>query len=295
MDSYLIAMITLASIYAIMAISLNLSWGLAGMVNLGLAGFVSIGAYSSGLLTTTFGWPMLPAILAALAFGLASGAILTLLTLRLRDDYLAIVTLGFAEVVRLAITNELWLTHGSDGVSGIPGIIARERGYGFEWGMLVISLAAVVAVFLLAERVRSSPYGRVLRAIRDDPEGAAVAGKNVTAIKVKTFALSTMVAALAGAFYAHYTSFISPEIFQPLLTMYVFLALTMGGTGNNAGAIAGAFMLIFVIEASRFVAPLLPALSAVQHAAIREMIVAILFIAVLLWRPAGLIPEKRAK
>jgi branched-chain amino acid transport system permease protein len=295
MDSYLIAMVTLAAIYAIMAISLNLSWGLAGMVNLGLAGFVSIGAYSSGLLTVTYGWPVLPAILAALAFGLASGAVLTLLTLRLRDDYLAIVTLGFAEVVRLVITNELWLTHGSDGVSGIPGIIARERGYGFEWSALVISLAAVATVYWLANRVKNSPYGRVLRAIRDDPEGAAVAGKNVTLIKVKTFALSTMVAAIAGAFYAHYTSFISPEIFQPLLTMYVFLALTMGGTGNNLGAITGAFMLIFVLEGSRFIAPLIPELSAVQHSAIREMIVAVLFIVVLLWRPAGLIPEKRVK
>jgi branched-chain amino acid transport system permease protein len=295
MDSYLIAMVTLAALYAVIALSLNLSWGLGGMVNLGLAGFVSIGAYASGLLTVTFGWPVLPAILAALVFGLASGALLTVLTLRLRDDYLAIVTLGFAEVVRLIITNELWLTHGSDGVSGIPGIVARERGYAFEWSALVISLLAVAVVYWLADRVRNSPYGRVLRAIRDDPEGAAVAGKNVTAVKVKTFALSTMIAALAGAFYAHYTSFISPEIFQPLLTMYVFLALTMGGTGNNLGAIVGAFMLIFVLEASRFVAPLLPELSAVQHAAIREMIVTVLFIVVLLWRPAGLIPEKRAR
>ena len=127
MDSYLIAMVTLAAIYALMAISLNLSWGLAGMVNLGLAGFVSIGGYTSGLLATTFGWPVPLAILAAMALGLVSGIVLAFVTLRLRDDYLAIVTLGFAEIVRLAVVNELWLTHGSDGVSGIPGIVARER------------------------------------------------------------------------------------------------------------------------------------------------------------------------
>src|SRR5262245_48609767 len=217
MDSYLIAMVTLAAIYAVMTVSLNLSWGMAGLVNLGLAGFVSIGAYTSGLLTVTFGWLVVPAFLAALVLGVLSGAALTIITLRLRDDYLAIVTLGFAEVVRLAITNELWLTHGSDGVSGIPGILPREWGRGFEIGMLVISLLALAAACWLANRVGNSPYGRILRAIRDDPEGAAVAGKNVTLIKVKTFALSTAIAALAGAFYAHYTSFVAPEIFQPLL------------------------------------------------------------------------------
>jgi branched-chain amino acid transport system permease protein len=293
MDSYLIAMVTLAAIYAMMAISLNLSWGQAGMVNLGLAGFISIGAYASGLLTTVLGWPVPLAILAAMIIGLVSGVALTYVTLRLRDDYLAIVTLGFAEVIRLAIVNELWLTHGSDGVSGIPGIVAREYGYGFEFGTLALALAALAFCYWLADRVRNSPYGRNLRAIRDDPEGTAVAGKNVTLIKVKTFGLSTAIAALAGAFYAHYTSFVSPEIFQPLLTMYVFLALTMGGTGNNRGAMLGAFLLIFVLEASRFIAPSLPQFSAVQHAAIREMLVAVLFILTLLYRPQGILPEAR--
>lgn len=293
MDSYLIAMVTLAAIYAMMAISLNLSWGLAGMVNLGLAGFISIGAYASGLLTTVLGWPVPLAILAAMIIGLVSGVALAYVTLRLRDDYLAIVTLGFAEVIRLANVNELWLTHGSDGISGIPGIVAREYDYGFELGTLALALAAVALCYWLADRVRTSAYGRNLRAIRDDPEGTAVAGKNVTLIKVKTFGLSTAIAALAGAFYAHYTSFISPEIFQPLLTMYVFLALTMGGTGNNRGAVLGAFLLIFVLEASRFIAPYLPQFSAVQHAAIREMLVAVLFILTLLYRPQGILPETR--
>lgn len=292
MDSYLIAMVTLAAIYAIMALSLNLAWGLGGMANLGLAGFVSIGAYASALLSVKLGWPIILAIPSALVLGLISGMILSFVTLRLRDDYLAIVTLGFAEVVRLVTSNELWLTNGSDGISGIPGIITRGRGSAFELKMLVFTLVVAGIVYWLAERIRNSPYGRVLRAVRDDPEGAAVAGKNVTSIKVKTFAVSTMIAALAGASYAHYTSFISPEIFQPLLTMYVFLALTMGGTGNNLGATAGSFMLIFVLEITRFLAPLAPQLSAVQHTAMREMLVTSIFVIVLLWRPKGLFPEK---
>lgn len=292
MDSYLIAMVTLAAIYAIMALSLNLAWGLGGMANLGLAGFVSIGAYASALLSVKLGWPIILAIPSALVLGLISGMILSFVTLRLRDDYLAIVTLGFAEVIRLVTSNELWLTNGSDGISGIPGIITRERGSAFELKMLVFTLVVAGIVYWLAERIRNSPYGRVLRAVRDDPEGAAVAGKNVTSIKIKTFAVSTMIAALAGASYAHYTSFISPEIFQPLLTMYVFLALTMGGTGNNLGATAGSFMLIFVLEITRFLAPLVPQLSAVQHTAMREMLVTSIFVIVLLWRPKGLFPEK---
>jgi len=112
MDSYLIAMATFACIYGLMTISLNLSWGITGMVNLGIAGFFGIGAYTSALLTIGLHWPVAIGILCAMVAGAIAGAVLTFATLRLRDDYLAIVTLGFAEIVRLVIINELWLTNG---------------------------------------------------------------------------------------------------------------------------------------------------------------------------------------
>src|ERR1700712_1032874 len=125
MDNYLIAMATIACVYGLMTVSLNLSWGITGMVNLGIAGFFGIGAYTSALLTTKLHVPVAAAVLCAMAAGAVAGAVLTFATLRLRDDYLAIVTLGFAEIVRLVALNELWLTNGSDGISGIPSPIPR--------------------------------------------------------------------------------------------------------------------------------------------------------------------------
>lgn len=294
MDQYLIAMGTFACIYGLMTISLNLSWGITGLVNLGIAGFFGIGAYTSALLTTGLQWPVAVGIVAAMVAGALAGAGLTFATLRLRDDYLAIVTLGFAEIVRLVIMNELWLTNGSDGISGIPAPFARTYGYSFALPFLGLMLVLLFIAYFLARRVQRSPYGRVLRAIRDDAEVTAVAGKDVVRFKLKTFALSTAIAGAAGALYGHYTSFIAPDVFAPLLTIYIFLALTIGGTGNMRGAVLGAFVLIGILESSRFFPHLLPGFSAVQHAALREMLVAVVFIACLTFRPNGLISERRA-
>lgn len=295
MDQYLIAMVTFACIYGLMTISLNLSWGITGMVNLGIAGFFGIGAYTSALLTTGLHWPVALAIVAAMMAGALAGAGLTFATLRLRDDYLAIVTLGFAEIVRLVIMNELWLTNGSDGISGIPAPFPRTYGYGFALPFLGLMLVVLGVCYLLSTRLLHSPYGRVLRAIRDDNEVTAVAGKNVVRFKLKTFALSTAIAGAAGALYGHYTSFIAPDVFAPLLTIYIFLALTIGGTGNARGAVLGAFILIAILESSRFFPHLLPGFSAVQHAALREMLVAVVFVVCLMFRPDGLLPERRVK
>ncbi len=294
MNQYLIAMATFACIYGLMTISLNLSWGITGMVNLGIAGFFGIGAYTSALLTTGLHWPIVAGVVCAMAAGGIAGAGLTFATLRLRDDYLAIVTLGFAEIVRLVIMNEIWLTKGSDGISGIPAPFARTYGYGFALPFLGLMIAALVIAYVLASRLQKSPYGRVLRAIRDDAEVTAVAGKDVVRFKLKTFALSTAIAGAAGALYGHYTSFVAPDVFAPLFTIYIFLALTIGGTGNMRGAALGAFVLIGILESSRFFGALLPSFSAVQLAALREMLIAVVFIACLMFRPNGLLPETKA-
>jgi branched-chain amino acid transport system permease protein len=145
---------------------------------------------------------------------------------------------------------------------------------------------------VLIERLAHSPFGRVLRAIRDDPQVAAVAGKNVLVFKLKAFAISAALAGFAGALYGHYTSYIVPDIFEPLITIYVFLALTAGGTGNNRGAVLGAFLLLAVLESTRFLTGWVPGLSGAQQAALREMLVGGLLIVVLLVRPRGLLPER---
>jgi branched-chain amino acid transport system permease protein len=134
----------------------------------------------------------------------------------------------------------------------------------------------------------------VLRAIRDDEQVAAVAGKHVTLFKVKAFAIGSAALGLAGALYAHYTSYIAPDIFVPLFTLYIKLALLTGGLGNNRGAIVGAVAVVFLLESTRFVIPLVPGITPVQGAAIREFLVAALLLVMLRYKPGGLVPERLA-
>jgi branched-chain amino acid transport system permease protein len=295
MVNYVIAMGVSACLYALMALGLNVIWGLAGMVNLGLVGFFAVGAYVTALCTGTLGVPIAVGIaLGALAASLV-GAVVSLVTVRLRGDYLAIVTLGFAEAIRVVASNAIWLTNGTDGISGIPGPWrGAVRPETFNLLYLGVVGAIVTLGYVLAERLRASPFGRVLRAIRDDEQVASVAGKHVTTFKVRAFAIGAAALGLAGALYAHYTSFIAPDIFVPLLTLYVKLALLTGGVGTNRGAIVGAFAIVFLLESTRFVIPLVPFLSAVQGAALRELLIAGLLIVMLRWRPAGLVPERLA-
>jgi branched-chain amino acid transport system permease protein len=132
----------------------------------------------------------------------------------------------------------------------------------------------------------------VLRAIRDDEQVAAVAGKAVLRFKIKAFALSAGALGLAGALYGSYTSYIAPDIFVPLLTLYIKLSLLAGGLANNRGAVVGAVVVVFLLESTRFIIPHVPGLSAVQGAALREFLIAALLIIVLRFNPSGLIPER---
>ena len=157
---------------------------------------------------------------------------------------------------------------------------------------LAIVAAAIAAVYVVLQRLAHSPFGRVLRAIRDDDQVAAVAGKPVLSFKIKAFATSAGILGLAGGLYGHYTSYVAPDIFSPLLTIYIVLALLAGGVGDNRGAVAGAFLVVFFLESTRFVVPLLPGLTPVQGAAIRELLISGSLILVLRFRPAGLIPER---
>ena len=292
MLAYLTAMSISAGIYALMALGVNLTWGMAGMVNLGLAGFFAVGAYATALLTKA-GFPIPLGIAAAAIAAALTGAAVALITARLRADYLAIVTLGFSESVRIAASNEIWLTNGSDGIAGIPGpwrgALTPQQ---FNLLFLGIVVLFLIATFVLLQRIGHSPFGRVLRAIRDDEDVAAVAGKHVLAFKVKAFALGATVLGVAGALYAHETSYVAPDIFAPLLTLNIILALVAGGVGNNAGAVLGAVLIVALLEGTRFAAPLLPFLAPAQVAAVRELLVSMLLLVVMRAMPGGIIRER---
>lgn len=295
MLTYVLFALVVGSIYALLAQSLMLAWGLAGLVNLGLAGFFALGAYASAMATTWAHVPIAAGLVLALAVGGAVGLVVCVSTLRLRDDYLAIVTLGFAEVVRLVASNEVWLTGGTDGISGVPLMVPRDAGLAFHGGTLAIVLVAVAAVYALQRRLIRAPWGRALRAIREDQTVAAVAGKGVVRFKAEAFCIACAIAALAGALYGHYTSYVAPDQFQPLVTIYIFLAVTAGGNARPAGAVIGAYALVAFLEATRFAAELVPGLAPVQAASLREMIVGLGLLVVLSLRPQGLLPERPQK
>jgi branched-chain amino acid transport system permease protein len=295
MEHYLVAMGVTAGIYAIMALGMNVIWGMAGLINLGLVGFFAVGAYTSGLLTLKLGWPIAAGVVAGAVVASLVGVAVALITVRLRGDYLAIVTLGFAETMRVVMSNELWIANGTDGLSGIPGPFRQALGpHLFNLMFLGIVVAVTVILFFLFERLAHAPFGRVLRGIREDEQVVQVAGKNVTMFKVKAFAVGTAALGLAGALYGHFTSFIAPDLFAPLLTLYVKLSLLAGGLGNNAGAVLGAVLVVFFLESTRFIIPWIPEISAVQGAALREILIAGALLLVLRIRAQGLIPEKIA-
>ena len=285
-------MVTFGGLYGVLALGFNLIWGMAGMINLGLAGFFALGGYVSALLTTKLGAPIVVGVVASMVIAAGAGVVMALVTARLRGDYLAIITLGFSEVVRLVASNEIWLTRGTDGISGIPGPW-RGRVPPETFNLIYFGLIALVVAVLLVllERVRTAPYGRVLRAIRDDEQVAGVAGKPVTAFKVQAFALSSAVLGLGGALYGHYTSFVAPDTFSTLVSIYVVLAVTAGGTGTTVGAVVGALLVVFFMESTRFATGWLP-LQPVQVAAVREFLIGASLIVVLRFRPAGLVPER---
>jgi branched-chain amino acid transport system permease protein len=292
MLSYLLFTLTIGGIYALLALALNLAWGSTGLVNLGLAGFFGVGAYASALATGA-GAPVAIGLVVAVVAGVVAGLAITGATLRLRDDYLAIVTLGFAEIVRLVALNERWLTKGADGISGIAAPFKAQLGVaGFNQMYFVAVSVIVLLVWLALRRMDRGPFGRVLRAVREDQELAAFAGKPVLRLKFQAFCLSAAIAALAGALYGHYQSYISPDHFQPLITIYIFLAVTAGGLGRPLGAVLGAYGVVIFLEMTRFMASAVPGIAPVQVAALREMLVGLALLLVLHLRPQGLLPER---
>lgn len=292
MEIYIISISVVAGIYAIMALGLNVMWGMAGLVNLGLVGSAAVGAYTSAILTGKLGLPIGAGILCGAIAAAAVGAGLSLVTRRLKDNYLAIVTLGFAETIRIIASNEIWLTNGTDGISGIAGPFRTDVSL-LQFNVIYLGIVVLVlaALYVCCQRILYSPFGRVLRAVRDDDVVVSVAGKNSQVFKVQAFAIGSGIVGLAGGLYAHYTSFISPDLFVPLLTLYVKLSLLVGGVGNNRGAVVGATLIILILEGTRFVIPFIPYITPPQGAAMRELFLSVTLLIVLRFRVTGLIPE----
>ncbi|MEO8346212.1 MAG: branched-chain amino acid ABC transporter permease [Betaproteobacteria bacterium] len=292
MQAYLIAVVIIALIYTLLALGLNLQYGYTGLVNFGVVAFYAIGAYTSALLSLS-GWPLVASFpVAMLVAGLAAYPI-GLLSLRLSDDYLAVVTLGFSETVRIVIQQEAWLTRGVQGLPGIPGMF-QFLGVGkyAEVATLATLVACNLAAVVLLTHLVRSPYGRLIQAVRDDETAVETLGKDPARLKVQVFMLGSGLAGLAGAFYAHTITYISPEQFLPLVTFYVWIAVIIGGPGRTMGAVVGSFILLVFLEGSRFARDLAPGVSEVQMASVRLAIVGLALILFTIYRPQGIMGRR---
>lgn len=289
---YMVAMVTFACLYAIFAIGLNVIWGFTGLINIGHVAFFAIGAYASALLTLN-GFPFPIGVLAGLLIAGFFGFLIGIPTLRLREDYLAIVTLGFAEIVRLILLNEEWLTRGPMGLAGVPQPLRDAIPWDYNTFYLLLVVACLIGVYVGVERAVKSPFGRVLRAIREDEEAARSLGKNVFNYKVQSLILGASIAGLAGSLFAHFITFLSPDQFESIQTFYIWIIVVIGGSGNNKGTILGAFLLMFFFEGMRFIKDFLELPIAPEKvAALRLVIVGVLLIAMMMYKPRGIMGEE---
>ena len=215
--------------------------------------------------------------------------------MRLREDYLAITLIGAAEVLRRIATEERWLVNGSRGLGGIPrpfaGVVDPDT---YRYLFLLLTAILVVLAYVLADRGIRSPWGRVLRAIREDEEAAATAGKNVVAFKLQGFVLGAAIMGAGGAFYAFQQGAISPDTFTHFFGTFILWAMLIaGGSGNMVGAIVGVYVIWGLWSTTlQLQGYELPAFVAGRIPHIRDTLVGLTIVAVLLLNPGGLVPEQ---
>ena len=289
----------LIGIYGILTLGLNIQWGLTGLFNIGVAAFFAVGAYTSGILTAPpsdahlggFGMPLLIGMGGAIVASGILALFVGLITLNLRADYLAIASIGIAEIVRLFLKTEGWLTGGVRGMEiGRP--FEDWFGGNFTLNFLIFTVIVVAAVYVLLEIARRAPWGRVLRSIRENEDATMAAGKSVLAFRLQAFVLGSCVMGLGGAMYAHFFGFLSPEAFRPMLaTFLVWVMLIAGGSGNNKGALVGAFAIWIIWSGTEFMTGLLPAELATRAGSLRILLIGILLEIILVTRPEGILSE----
>ena len=290
---YAVTVLILVGIYALFALGLNLQWGFAGIINFGHIAFVAIGAYTMVILNL-YGFHWALAMLIGLAVAGGVGALLTIPAIRLKADYLAILTIGFSEIMRYFFLSEGWLTGGAMGLIGfsrpLEGIVPVEH---YDLFLLGLIWGSVLIAFIALQRLAKSPWGRALKSIREDEDVAKVLGKNVSSYKMQAFFLGSVLAGLAGMMMAFYHSYVSPYYFYPIETFYAWIIVILGGSANNRGTILGALILVGVfLTGTRFLSPLVP-LDAYTFAQLRMALIGVLLIVLMLYRPQGMLGNKR--
>ena len=380
--SYLLFLTISTAIFALFSLGLNLQWGLTGLINFGLVAFMTMGAYTTVVLSF-YGVPLILAALAGAVVAALLGLLIGFSTLRLRADYLAIVTIGVSELIRLVVNNQeiptgSSFTPGAFGLQGYalpladfqPNLLSKlvmiglltlvvgvscwqlwrwmikgqqERGKRYEnnktgspptppykggsrlvfrlilgivatllifvlygagviglynyanfekAGLMLVSVVVLALVLWRLEVLARSPWGRVLKAIREDEEVARALGKNVFWYKLQSLMLGGAIAGIAGALYAWQQTSIYPSDFDPQVTFNAWIVVVLGGAGNNFGTILGAVIFFAYDTVTRFVLPGIVPLDQVRLSAFRIMIIGLILMVLMIWRPQGVLGKK---
>ena len=283
---YLLHIFVMVSIYAILASSFNLLIGYAGLFALSHAAFFGVGAYATAILAGTYGLAFPLPLLIGIVATATLGIVIALPALRIGGDYLVIVTLALQVIVTTVLINWTSLTGGTDGIRGIPRIEIFGTALDSPGRFLPLALVTAAICFAIAWRLGASPFGRALKAMRENEAAVQAIGKNVVAMKLMVFAIAASLASVAGWLYAHYFTFVSAEGFTVELTIYMLAMVIIGGTGNITGSLVGALVLVALPEMLKFVD--MPPDIADK---VRNMLYGLLLIVMLRLRPQGLLPE----
>lgn len=309
--AFLVNMGILAGTLSILALGLNLQWGETGLFNISVAAFWGIGAYTAAIVTappsaeTAFSlnlpylWfeigglpiPIPPAVLLAAVVSGVIAAFIGVPTLRLRADYLAIVTLGFAEIIRLIMLNEGWLTRGGKGISVNNPLIGVD--YAQVW-LLVAVLAVLGVCYWLVETGSLSPWGRILNSIREDETVVQALGKNTFSYKMQAFVIGSMIMGATGALTALRINFLVPGQFTPEWTFFIWIAVIVGGSGNNRGAVIGGVFLTVLLQLPRFLVNYVPPGLGNVAVNFRLLLIGTVLILTMTYRPQGLLGDESA-
>ncbi|GAA1083435.1 branched-chain amino acid ABC transporter permease [Pseudonocardia alni] len=305
-----------AIFFALLALGLNIHFGYTGLLNFGQIGFALVGAYGMGISVANYGAPLWLGVLIGMACGVALALVLGIPTLRLRADYLAIVTIAASEILRLITrsTSQTGFTGGTQGLTGFADSFARANPFGtgtYDFGVLslrgpdlwsiLVGWTVVGLCVLLTWLLVRSPWGRVLKAIREDEDAARALGKNVFAYKMQALALGGVFGALGGIVFALATQSLTPDFYSPPQTFFAYAALILGGAGRVFGPVIGAMAFWFLLsvadaflrQATAGESPLLPFISSQDVGAIRFVLVGLFLGLMMVFRPQGIFGRRR--
>jgi branched-chain amino acid transport system permease protein len=283
---YLLHIMILIGIYAILSMSLNLIAGYAGLLSIAHAAFYGVGAYVVALMALNWHSPFWVNILCAVILSGFLGALVGIPSLRIRDDYFVIATFAFQVITFSVLNNWVSFTGGPMGLPGIPKPEILGWKVSSHLGFLLLAGFFCALTLWVCHRIVRSPFGRVLKAIREDEVFAQAAGKNVAAYKVLVFVIGAGMAAVAGGMYAYYISFIDPTSFTVMESIFIISIVIIGGAGSLWGPVIGAVVLVMLPELLRFVG--LPSSVAAD---VRQILYGGLLVAFMMWRPRGFLGE----